>query len=85
MATYKKAKLLHIFTSADFTKEDGSTVAGKVKLQLLETITLRNGEIKNELIDISIPKDKYNLYKDKVGSTVEVEVGIIGKCSFYGI
>jgi hypothetical protein len=80
-----KAKLLHIFTGADFTKETGETVKGKVKVQLLDVVTLRNGELKNELIDISIPKEKLGLYKDKIGTVVEVEVGIIGKCSFYGI
>jgi hypothetical protein len=81
-----KAKLLHIFTSADYTnKETGETVQGKVKLQLLVQTPLKNGEIRNELIDISIPKEKYSLYKDKANTTVEVEVGLIGKCSFYGI
>lgn len=81
-----KGRLLHIFTSADFTNKDtGETVRGKVKLQLLIQSTLRNGEVKNELIDISIPQEKYSLYKDKTNSTVEVEVGVIGKCSYYGI
>lgn len=81
-----KAKLLNIFTSSDYTNPETQKVTiGKVKLQLLEVVTLRNGEIKNELIDISIPKEKLNLYKDKIGSTVEVEVGVIGKCSYYGI
>lgn len=81
-----KAKLLHIFTSADYTnKETQEVTLGKVKLQLLVQTTLRNGELRNELIDVSIPKDKYNRYKDKVNSTVEVEVGVIGKCSYYGI
>ena len=86
MATYKKAKLQNIFTSSDYKNPETQEVSiGKIKLQLLEVVTLRNGEIKNELIDISIPKEKLSLYKDKVGSTVEVEVGVIGKCSYYGI
>jgi hypothetical protein len=82
-----KGKLLHIFTSADFVKEDGTTVKGKTKLQLLVTTPLKNGELKNELIDISIPKEKYSLYKDKNNTTVEVEVGLIakGKVTYYGI
>ena len=78
-------KLLHIFTGADFTKEDGTIVPGKTKLQLLVQAPLKNGEVKNELLDISIPKDKYAQYKDKTNSTVEVEVGLIGKVTFYGI
>lgn len=85
MATYKKAKMIGMHTSPDFTKEDGTVVQGKVKIQLLEDVILINGEKKNQLIDISIPKEKVNLYKDKIGSTVEVEVGVIGKCTYYGI
>ena len=83
-----KAKLLHIFTSADYTnKETGKTSQGKVKLQLLAQTTLKNGEVKNELIDISIPKADYEKYKLKIGSTVEVPVGIIvkGNVTYYGI
>ncbi len=83
-----KAKLLHIFTSADYTnKETGETSQGKVKLQLLAQTTLKNGEVKNELIDISIPKADYEKYKSKIGTTVEVPVGIIakGNVTYYGI
>lgn len=81
-----KAKLLHIFTSADYTNsETQEVIQGKVKLQLLDIVTLKNTQMKNELIDVSIPKEKLSLYKDKIGSTVEVEVGVIGKCSYYGI
>ena len=83
-----KAKLLHIFTSADYNnKETGETIQGKVKLQLLTETALKNGEIKNELIDISIPKTDYEKYKSKIGLTVEVPVGIIAKgtITYYGI
>ncbi len=83
-----KAKLLHIFTSADYTnKETGEISQGKVKLQLLAQTTLKNGEVKNELIDISIPKADYEKYKSKISSTVEVPVGIIAKgyVTYYGI
>lgn len=78
-------KLIHSFIGADFVKEDGTVVPGKVKLQLLVQTPLKNGEVKNELVDISIPKEKLSLYKDKVNSNVEVEIGVMGKCSFYGI
>lgn len=80
-----KGKLHNMFTGADFVKEDGTVVPGKVKLQLLVPRSLKNGEVKDELIDISIPKEKHSLYKDKVDSNVEVEIGVMGKCSFYGI
>ncbi|MBS4069197.1 MAG: hypothetical protein KGZ62_11415 [Sulfurimonas sp.] len=81
-----KGELLHIFKSADYTnKETGETARGKVKLQLLVKTTIRNGEIKNELIDISILTEKYSVYKESMNQIVEVEVGLIGKCSFYGV
>lgn len=80
-----KAKLIGLFISPDFKKEDGSVVKGKPKLQVTEEVILKNGERKTQLLDISIPEDKVRLYKDKIGSTVEVEVGVIGKCSYYGI
>lgn len=81
-----KAKLLHVFKSADYTNRDtGEITLGKNKLQLLMEIPLRDGGFKNELLDISIPPQKVSLYKDKEGEEVEVEVAVIGKATFYGI
>jgi hypothetical protein len=81
-----KAKLLHLFKSADYTNRDtGEITLGKNKLQLLMEIPLRNGGFKNELLDISIPPEKVPLYKGKENEEVEVEVAVIGKATFYGI
>lgn len=81
-----KAKLLHVFKSADYTNRETQEVTlGKNKLQLLMEIPLRNGGFKNELLDISIPPEKVSLYKGKENEEVEVEVAVIGKATFYGI
>lgn len=88
MAVIIKAKLLHLFTGADYTNpETQVTTQGKLKAQLLAQTTLKNGEVKNELIDISIPRENYDTLKSKIGSTVEIPVGIIaqGKVTYYGI
>ena len=77
--------LLNIFTNSDFTKEDGSIIPGKTKLQLLVKMPMRNGQSKNELHDLSIPQEKLELYRQKIGKEVEVEVVIIGKAVFYGV
>lgn len=77
--------LLNTFISADYTKEDGSVIKGKTKVQLLVQTILKNGESKNELLDISIPPHKISLFKDKVNEVVEVDVALIGKPQFYGI
>jgi len=79
-----KGTLLNIFTNSDFTKEDGTVVPGKTKLQLLVKMPMRNGQSKNELHDLSIPKEKVELYRQKIGKEVDVEVAIVGKAIFYG-
>ena len=80
-----KGTLLNIFTNSDFTKEDGTVVPGKTKLQLLVKMPMRNGQSKNELHDLSIPQEKIELYRQKIGKEVEVEIAIVGKAIFYGI
>jgi hypothetical protein len=80
-----KGTLLNIFTSNDYVKENGEVVPGKTKLQLLVKSPLKNGGYKNELIDLSIPKEKLAKYKGKENSLVDVEVSTIGKVQFYGI
>jgi len=77
--------LLNIFKTNDFTKEDGTVVPGKTKVQLLVKMPMRNGETKNELHDLSIPIEKLEFYRQKIGKEVEVEVAVIGKVIFYGI
>jgi len=77
--------LLNVFMTNKYTKEDGSEIPPKTKLQLLTKVTLKNGGTKNELIDLSIPVDKVHKYKGKENTTVEVEVATIGKVQFYGV
>lgn len=77
--------LLNIFKTNDFTKEDGTIVPGKTKVQLLVKMPMRNGQSKNELHDLSIPIEKIEFYHQKIGKEVEVDVAVIGKVIFYGI
>ena len=82
-----KAKLLSIYKSMDYVnKETGETTLGKVKLQLMTEVKLKNGETKHSLIDVSIPTEKLSLFKDKIGQVVSVEVNLIAKqYTFYGV
>jgi len=81
-----KAKLFGIFKSNNYTDRDtGKTTIGKTKLQLQTTRTMQDESTKVELLDISIPDDKVSMYKSKVGQSVEVSVGVIGKVNYYGI
>lgn len=81
-----KSKLIGIFKSNDYTDRDtGKTTIGKTKLQLQTTRTMQDESQKVEVLDVSIPDDKVSQYKSKVGQSVEVSVGIIGKVTYYGI
>ena len=81
-----KAKLFGIFRSNDYkNKETGEVQVGKTKLQLLTNRTMQDGSQKQELLDISIPPEKVAMYKSKVGQDVSVDVGVIGKVTYYRI
>ncbi len=81
-----KAKLIGLYRANDFTnKETGEVQIGKTKLQLQTTRKMLDESQKVELLDISIPSDKVALYKSKVGQDVSVDVGVIGKVTYYGI
>jgi hypothetical protein len=77
--------LIGAYKSNDFTKESGEVVKGKGKLQLMLDRVLKDGSIKKELIDISVPLGKYEAYRKEIGKSVEVDVEYFGKATFYGV
>jgi hypothetical protein len=81
-----KAVLLNTYKSNDFTdKETGATTIGRNKIQLLIEKPLKNGGVKKELIDLSIPEEKLSKYLGMEGKQVEVDVSYFGDCKFFGI
>jgi len=81
-----RAVLLNTYKSDDFTnKETGAVTKGRQKLQLLLEKPLKNGGIKKELIDISIPEEKVSKYLGMDGKQIEVDVSYFGQCTFFGI
>ncbi|RDX33895.1 hypothetical protein DZA31_00390 [Arcobacter sp. HD9-500m-PIT-SAG02] len=82
-----KAELMGVYKANDFVdKKTGDKTIGKTKLQLSSKQIMQDNSIRMILLDVSIPHHKVNLYtKDKIGKTVEVDVGIIGDVKYYGI
>lgn len=81
-----KAFLSNIYKTDDFTdKNTGAITKGRNKLQLLVEKPLKNGGIKKELIDLSIPEDKLTKYLGMEGKQIEVDVSYFGQCTFFGI
>lgn len=81
-----RAVLLNTYKSSDYTdKTSGAITKGRNKLQLLIEKPLKNGGIKKELIDLSIPEDKLTKYLGMEGKQIEVDVSYFGQCTFFGI
>ena len=75
------------FIPASIYKKEGETLTTpvKAKLQILVDEKRVNGSITKVLHNISIPDEKINMYKDKLGKEVSIEVGILSneKVNFY--
>lgn len=81
-----RGTLLNIFESGSFlNKETNEVTKGKNKLQLLVKVPLKNGGYKNTLYDLTIPPEKLPKYTNSINKEVDVEVGVMGDCKFYGI
>ena len=82
-----KGILLNIIDKSEYKKEGESLATPvKAKLQILVETSRANGSKVKELHTISIPDSKIDLYKDKIGKEVSVDVAIISKqFSFYGV
>jgi hypothetical protein len=80
--------LYAIFQKPEYKdKATGEVIEGKTILQLMIQNELRNGQVKNELHDISIPVERVKEYADKKGETVQVVCNLFvkGELTLYGV
>jgi len=83
-----EGKMFGGYQKPDFTnKETGEVSKGKYIVQLMIEQKLKNGEIKNELMDVSIPAELIPKYKDKEGQIVQIKCNYMAKekVTFYGV
>jgi len=83
-----EGKMFSGFQKPDFTnKETGETTKGKFIVQLMVEQKLKNDEIKNELLDVSIPTELIPKYKGKDGQVVQIKCNYMSKekVTFYGV
>lgn len=67
-------------------KETGEAFGGQHRIQVMCQNTLKNGEIRVELVDLSV--DDISIYQGSVGKAVTVPVGVFvngGKPAFYAL
>jgi hypothetical protein len=68
-------RLLHVYKDPDrIDRESGEVNKGKAKLQILGEIPLENGELRHDMITLSI--DKKADYEALVGSRIAVPLGM---------
>lgn len=83
-----KAKLENVFKAKDFKSKDGeSDSKGKWQLQFMEKVEGDEG-FQINMHKVSIPDDKVNQYKTKIGSVIEVSVKSMSfnnKVLYYGV
>ena len=83
-----EGKMLSGYQKPDYTnKESGEITKGKFVVQLMVEQKLKNDEIKNELLDVSIPNDLITKYKGKEGQPVQIKCNYMAKerVTFYGV
>lgn len=83
-----EGKMLSGYQKPDFTnKESGEVTKGKFVVQLMVEQKLKNDEIKNELLDVSIPNELITKYKGKDGQVVQIKCNYMAKerVTFYGV
>lgn len=88
MTVIIEGKMLSGYQKPDFTdKETGDIKQGKFYVQLMIEQKLKNDEIKNELLDVSVPDELISKYKGKEGQLVQVKCNYMAKerVTFYGV
>ena len=83
-----EGKMLSGYLKPDYTnKETGDVIKGKFIVQLMIEQKLKNDEIKNEFLDISVPNELIQKYKGKEGQLVHIKCNYIAKdkITFYGV
>lgn len=65
--------VLNVFTQQGGTNKKGEAFEDRDKVQLLGALDLPNGEIKNELITLTV--DNYRDFKDLLNKKISIAVG----------
>ena len=83
-----KGKLENVFKAKDFINKNGELESrGKWQLQFMEKVEGDDG-FQIVIHKVSVPDDRVSLYKDNIGSDIEVPVkafSLKGKVIYYGV
>ena len=66
-------KVVNVFVQAGGTDKDGKEYEARSKVQLLGQMTLKDGEVKSQLVDLTI--DDADEWQSFIGKDVIIDVG----------
>ncbi|MGC9346172.1 MAG: hypothetical protein ACP5ER_05230 [Candidatus Bathyarchaeales archaeon] len=78
-------QVINTFTTPTGKNKDGESYGGDHRIQIMCENTLRNGEKRNDLIDLTIKNESANY---KTGQEVSIPVGVYvtkGEAKFYAL
>ncbi len=80
MQVILEGNLIGLFKKPDYKdKTSGEVTEGKNTLQILVDTKLSNGSIKQDMQDVSIPKELVQEYETQKGKKVQVKCSYISK------
>lgn len=65
--------ILNVFTQQGGTNKKGETFEDRDKVQILGALDLPNGDVKNELVTLSV--ENYRDFKDLINKKISIAVG----------
>ena len=65
--------VLNVFTQQGGTTKTGETFEDRDKVQILGALDLPNGDVKNELVTLSV--ENYRDFKDLINKKISIAVG----------
>ena len=67
--------VINVFTQQGGTNKKGETFEDRDKVQILGALDLPNGEVKNELVTLSV--ENYRDFKDLLNQKISIPVGVM--------
>jgi len=67
-------KIINVFETPIRNSKDGKSYGGQYKIQVMAENELQNGQIRNDLIDLTV--ESFSPFKPLLGQMVRIPVGV---------
>ncbi len=74
-----QATLINVFTTSGGKDADGNPFPPSCKLQLMGDMPMKDGQVKKQLIDLTVPADWYNRLTGKIDQLVKLPISFFAQ------